>query len=61
MTSASTYRPVPGKITVEMVQNRICTVTSYGTDSTGEYVEHLEAAEICDSGFLVSRFLVNRR
>jgi hypothetical protein len=33
-----TYRPVPGKLTVDP-QNRICTVRRYGTDSAGEYVE----------------------
>lgn len=32
------YRPVPGKLTVDP-QNRIVTVRSYGTDTTGEYVE----------------------
>lgn len=33
------YRPVPGKFTVEMVQNRIVKVLHYDTDSTGEFIE----------------------
>lgn len=36
---APAYRPVPGKLTVEMVQNRIVTVKRYGTDVGGDYVE----------------------
>lgn len=34
-----TYRPIPGKLTVELVQNRVMTVKGYGTDNLGEYVE----------------------
>lgn len=34
----STYRPIPGKLTVDP-QNRIVTVRRYGADSSGEYVE----------------------
>lgn len=34
----TTYRPVPGKLTVDP-QNRIVTVKRYGTDASGEFVE----------------------
>lgn len=33
------YAPIPGKPTVEMVQNRIVTVVRYGSDESGNYVE----------------------
>lgn len=33
------YRPIPGKLTFEMVHNSVVTVKRYGTDSSGEYVE----------------------
>jgi hypothetical protein len=33
------YRPVPGKLAVEMVQNRVVTVKAYGEDASGAYVE----------------------
>lgn len=33
------YRPCPGKLTIDMVQNRIVTVKRYGKDASGEYVE----------------------
>lgn len=35
----TSYRPIPGKLCVELVQNRVVTVKSYGTDASGEYVE----------------------
>jgi hypothetical protein len=34
-----TYRPIPGKLTVDLTRNRIMTVKGYGTDNSGEYVE----------------------
>ncbi len=33
------YRPVPGKLTVDLVRNCVAAVTGYGTDASGEYVE----------------------
>lgn len=33
------YRPIPGKLTVNMVNNSIMSVKGYGTDVSGEYVE----------------------
>lgn len=38
-TTAKPYRPVPGKLTVDATHNRICTITRYGSDGGGEYVE----------------------
>ena len=33
------YRPIPGKFTVDASMNRIVKVTGYGSDGGGEYVE----------------------
>lgn len=34
-----TYRPVPGKLTYDLVANRIARIRTYGRDASGEYVE----------------------
>jgi len=34
-----TYRPIPGKFTVDASTNRIVKVTRYGNDASGEYIE----------------------
>ncbi len=34
-----TYRPIPGKFTVDAALRRIVRVRSYGRDAAGEYVE----------------------
>lgn len=33
------FRPVPGKYAVDLVQNKIVKVRSYGSDASGEYIE----------------------
>jgi len=33
------FRPIPGKMVMELIQNRIVRVMSYGKDVSGEYVE----------------------
>lgn len=35
----TTYRPCPGKLTVDASRNCVAKVTGYGTDASGEYVE----------------------
>lgn len=37
--AAAQFRPVPGKFCVELVQNKIVKVRSYGKDASGDYIE----------------------
>ncbi len=39
MSNGSQYRPVPGKLTVDLAQNCVMKVVGYGRDASGEYVE----------------------